>query len=225
MESKNFKKFIVKKHLVNGDQTELIEKKKNKKATPIKSNIIESRNADYDITNNYFNPPLHRMEKQPDIHHHIHSKKFREYCDHLLYPIIDKHATEMVKKLNYFQNRVIKNNSNLLKSKRRYVLGLREALKFAKLNKIRCLLVAPDIEASNSTNQILHQIFTLLKENDIYPIFILNRRKIGYLFGKSVSISVVSILNYDGVNEIYDRLLLHVEQAKSNYQLNYHLTS
>ncbi|QQP51347.1 Selenocysteine insertion sequencebinding protein 2like [Caligus rogercresseyi] len=56
----------------------------------------------------------------------IHTKKFRDYCNHMLDKGLDEHVSNMVKDILRWQDRAHAINPIKAKANRRYVLGLRE---------------------------------------------------------------------------------------------------
>ena len=80
----------------------------------------------------------------------IHSRRFREYCDQVIDKQIDELASFILSELNRFYQRQLQKNQIKAKSKRRFVLGIREVFKHLKLNKIKCVVVSPNLEKIQS---------------------------------------------------------------------------
>lgn len=102
----------------------------------------------------------------------IHSRRFREYCDQVIDKQVDELANHILAELNRFYNRQVQKNPTKAKSKRRFVLGIREVFKHLKLGKIKCVIVSPNLEKIQSKG-----VFTI-----VYCL----KTRLGYLFqGKS----------------------------------------
>ncbi len=56
----------------------------------------------------------------------------------------------MLEDLVRFQDRVYKNEPLKLKTKRRYVCGLREVLKHLELKKMKCAIIPPNLDKIQS---------------------------------------------------------------------------
>ena len=80
----------------------------------------------------------------------IHSRGFREYCDQVIDKQVDELANHILAELNRFYNRQVQKNPTKAKSKRRFVLGIREVFKHLKLGKIKCVIVSPNLEKIQS---------------------------------------------------------------------------
>ncbi len=69
-----------------------------------------------------------------------------------------------------FQDRQHAKDPEKAKSKRRYVLGLREIRKFLQVKKVTLLLLAPDVESVESKgglNDVIGDLVKLAKENEV----------------------------------------------------------
>ncbi|CAG2067981.1 unnamed protein product, partial [Timema podura] len=76
----------------------------------------------------------------------LHSRKFREYCEHMLTPEINGAAEALIRELVRLQNRLYQRDPIKAQMKRRYVAGLRELKKYVSLKKLKLLIIAPDID-------------------------------------------------------------------------------
>ena len=65
------------------------------------------------------------------------------YCDHILSPELDQLAVQLLDDLVRFQDRQHSKDPIKAKTKRRYVVGMREIKKFLAIKKIDVLLLAP----------------------------------------------------------------------------------
>ena len=137
-------------------------KAKTEKEGPL--NESETPNADETETNLSENQQISESEKSdrknPDnteasdlemslldrARSNLHSRKFGKYCNHSLSKEMDKLATDLLAELVKLQDKKHAEDPEKAKAKRRYVLGLREASKFLKVNKTSALIFAADIE-------------------------------------------------------------------------------
>jgi len=152
----------------------------------------------------------------------VHSRRFREFCSQMLNEEIDNCCTELLQELVKFQDRTYHKDPSKAKLKRRFVLGIRELTKHLKLNHIKCVIVAPNLEKSKTTGGLderVQLIIDVCKEKDIPCIFSLDRRKLGKICKKPVPASAIGIFSYDGANETYKNLLKLSEQAREAYSL------
>ena len=161
------------------------------------------------------------MERFPSINTSGHSRRFREYCNQRINPEMNATMKEFLVKLSMFQRRAYElNPMKATKLKRRLVVGFREVLKYIRLGKIKCVIIAPDIEriqAKGGLDQQLAEILQLCKEQQVPPLFGLRRRKLGLAMKKKVQISIIGILNYQGANEMFKELLEQAEIGCAEY--------
>ena len=76
----------------------------------------------------------------------FHSRKFGRYCNHVMSKDMDRLVNELMSDLVRLQDKKHAEDPEKAKAKRRYVLGLREASKFLKVNKAAAIIFAADIE-------------------------------------------------------------------------------
>eukprot|EP00039_Didymoeca_costata_P000461 m.45627 g.45627 ORF g.45627 m.45627 type:complete len:478 (-) comp10275_c0_seq2:720-2153(-) len=151
----------------------------------------------------------------------IHSRRFREYCSQTLNKTLDADVKKFLDKLRGFQERSNQRDPMRAKINRRYVMGLREVTKHLKLNKIKCVLMAPDVEKIKSDGGLDDAIKLILDtcaEKDIVVIFALSRRQIGRALKRPVAVSVVGILNYQGAQDIFKDILVVAEQGREDFE-------
>ncbi|KFM61226.1 Selenocysteine insertion sequence-binding protein 2-like protein, partial [Stegodyphus mimosarum] len=76
----------------------------------------------------------------------IHTRNFREYCDHLISKDIDDTVHALLEDLVRFQDRMHQKDPVKARMKRRLVFGIKEVKKYIKLRKLKCIIMATDIE-------------------------------------------------------------------------------
>lgn len=72
------------------------------------------------------------------------------YCSQMLSKEVDACVTDLLKELVRFQDRMYQKDPVKAKTKRRLVLGLREVLKHLKLRKLKCIIISPNCEKTQS---------------------------------------------------------------------------
>jgi len=115
--------------------------------------------------------------------------------------------------ISIFQN--VKLEYSKAKAKKRLVCGLREVERGCKRGKIKCAIVAPNIDEIISPGGLDDIIKTIIDHctcKEIPVVFAMNRNKLGKTLGKSTRISAVGVYDYDGANEKFKVL---IEAAKA----------
>ena len=79
----------------------------------------------------------------------MHSRKYREYCTHSRSTALDKVVATFLAELNRFQLAALQRNALKAKARKRYVLGFNEVMKKLKVQKVKVVIVAPDLEPNN----------------------------------------------------------------------------
>jgi len=109
------------------------------------------------------------------------------------------------------------------KARRRYAVGLREALKFVKVHKVCSILIAPDLEAVEARGGLDDTVGALIRESskqgqEVPVIFGMNRRKLGRACLRKVPVSCVAIMNPQGSDETYKSLLNLASELRQQYK-------
>ncbi|XP_062512156.1 selenocysteine insertion sequence-binding protein 2-like isoform X2 [Corticium candelabrum] len=150
----------------------------------------------------------------------LHSRRFRDYCDQVLDKQLDDIVMKFLQKLTEFQDKQFHKDPSKAKQKRRIVLGLREVHKHLKLQKLKCVIVSPNVESITSqggTDDLLHQIRAKCEEQKVPIVFALSRRGLGRAVSKKVPVSIVGVFSYDGAQAHFNELLTTVEDARHAY--------
>jgi len=153
----------------------------------------------------------------------IHSRKFRTYCNQILSPELDVLIGSLMADLTRFQDNQHAKDPVKAKARRRYAVGLREALKFMKVHKVSSLLLAPDLEAVEARGGLDDTVGALIKESskqgqEVPVIFGMNRRKLGRACLRKVPVSCVAIMNPQGSDETYKSLLNLATELRQQYK-------
>ncbi|XP_078579627.1 selenocysteine insertion sequence-binding protein 2-like isoform X4 [Branchiostoma floridae x Branchiostoma japonicum] len=150
----------------------------------------------------------------------IHSRRFREYCNQVLDKEIDATVTMLLQDLVRFQDRQYHKDPIKAKAKRRIVMGLREVTKHLKLRKLKCIIIAPNLEKIQSKGGLddaIETILNLCMEQDVPFVFALGRKALGRAVNKLVPVSVVGVFNYDGAEEHFKTMVELTTQARNAY--------
>ncbi|CAH1251402.1 SECISBP2L [Branchiostoma lanceolatum] len=150
----------------------------------------------------------------------IHSRRFREYCNQVLDKEIDGTVTMLLQDLVRFQDRQYHKDPIKAKAKRRIVMGLREVTKHLKLRKLKCIIIAPNLEKIQSKGGLddaIETILNLCMEQDVPFVFALGRKALGRAVNKLVPVSVVGVFNYDGAEEHFKTMVELTTQARNAY--------
>lgn len=151
----------------------------------------------------------------------IHSRRFRDYCSQMLSKEVDACVTGLLKELVRFQDRMYQKDPVKAKTKRRLVLGLREVLKHLKLRKLKCIIISPNCEKTQSKGGLddtLHTIIDCACEQNIPFVFALNRKALGRSLNKAVPVSIVGIFSYDGAQDQFHKMVELTMAARQAYK-------
>ncbi|KAG7165108.1 uncharacterized protein LOC121871071 [Homarus americanus] len=153
------------------------------------------------------------------LHHPIHKKKFREYCDHIITPEVNMVTQQLVESLVGFQDRHFQRDPTKARIRRRYVCGLKETTKL--MGKMSCIIVAPDIQRSKgpgALDEVVEKMLGQAQVHGVPVIFALSCKQIGNLCFKKVPVSCFGIINYQGAQDKFQTLMQLVPEAKKQYQ-------
>ena len=83
---------------------------------------------------------------------------FDSYCSQVLSKDVDECVTSLLKELVRFQDRLYLKDPRKARMKRRLVMGLREVLKHLRLHKVKCVIISPNCERSQSKGEMKHTL-------------------------------------------------------------------
>jgi ribosomal protein L7Ae-like RNA K-turn-binding protein len=183
----------------------------------------DDENPDHEPTSQlqtpYSNPiPQSNMKQQ------IHDSAFREYCSQLIDRQLDELCIQLLITLKRFQDRKkqqFQSNPERARRKRRFVHGIREVTKHLRLQRLKCVLLAPDcqsIQSQGGLNDAIEQIINLCKEQNIPYIFTLNRQKLGRCLNKISRISTIGIFDYSGIDDVYKQIIEITNENQHAYK-------
>ena len=88
-------------------------------------------------------------------------------------------------------------------------------------NRVKIIFFAPDIQRCPETgglDQAVQQILELARQSNIPIVYTLSRLKIGRVLMKHVPVSCCGILNYQGTEDIWQKLSQEISKAREEYQ-------
>ncbi|CAG2170583.1 unnamed protein product, partial [Oppiella nova] len=150
----------------------------------------------------------------------LHTKAYREYCCQRLTQSIDQLVVNLLSDLVLFQDRMFSKDPIKAKTRKRLTFGFNEVTKYANINKIKLLVIAPDIEKIESRGGLddsLSALISITQNNGIPIVFALNRYKLGRICKKKGYVSCVGVLNYDGSQDNFKQLLSLCETERNEY--------
>jgi len=106
------------------------------------------------------------------------------------------------------------------KARRRYVVGLREVKKFLVVKKVRLVVIAPDlenVEGKGGLNECIEELKRLAAEQEVPIFFVMNRRGLGKAILRKVPVSVVGVMNFDGTDANFKKMVELRLELKSAY--------
>jgi ribosomal protein L7Ae-like RNA K-turn-binding protein len=194
-------------------------KVKRKKPTTTKKKIvkerIEKRNKVEQVTEQL--EEIKIEEQAAENQQQLHSRNFREYCDHLISPELRNLCEVVLQDLFRYQENKFQQNPVKAKANRRYVVGFKEVRKFLIAGRLKLIFIAPDLEKNTEVDNLVDDIKTLAHEHTPY-VFGAKRRRLGYLLLKKVAVSIVGIFDYQGTTENVNSLMLLVDAERINYE-------
>eukprot|EP00928_Gymnodinium_smaydae_P053674 TRINITY_DN37606_c0_g1_i1.p2 TRINITY_DN37606_c0_g1~~TRINITY_DN37606_c0_g1_i1.p2 ORF type:complete len:466 (-),score=144.46 TRINITY_DN37606_c0_g1_i1:83-1480(-) len=161
-----------------------------------------------------------RGHKHPSAHHvypehrAVPAGKTRSYVMQDLSKELDHVVAKFIHRLHLFHEQTVD------KVPKRYVLGLTECCRRARQLKLKCVVIAPDMDEANDTTTLddrVRQVLAFAYQNNIEVIFALNRQGLGRAFGKSMGVSIIGVLDTTGANALYDEAVTIARDLRSSW--------
>lgn len=150
----------------------------------------------------------------------LHTRNFRQYCNHLISKDIDDAVHALLDDLARFQDRLHQKDPVKARIKRRMIYGVKEVKKHIKLKRLKCIIIATDIEnveTEGGLNDILNDIKSLAADHNILCVFALGRKGLGKVCRKPVPVSCIGVFNSDGSEANYKKIVELLTQSKKDY--------
>lgn len=161
-------------------------------------------------------------EKQkPSRNTHI---EVRHYVHQVLSEKLDDLVKSMLGELVRFQERAKAVDPQKYQKLKRICIGMREAQRALERNKAKCVICAPNLEASTAEgglDETVEQLIELAREHEIPVIFALSRNRIGKAVGRSIRLSIVAVLSADGVHQIFKEVLALTQELRKQWLLRH----
>ena len=150
----------------------------------------------------------------------LHRRRFREYCNQVLGAALDDVTYQLLTMLGSFQQRQYEQNPMKAKLRRRYVCGLREAVKHIQLGKAKCIILAPNIEriqGKGGLDDLISLIISECAANNVPIVYALGRVALGRACSKPSPVSSVAIISQAGAEEKFKETLELAQRARESY--------
>ncbi|XP_054723518.1 selenocysteine insertion sequence-binding protein 2-like [Uloborus diversus] len=151
----------------------------------------------------------------------IHTRNFREYCNHLPSQEIDDAVSALLADLVRFQDRMHQKDPVKARMKRRLTCGIKEVKKHLKLRKVKCVILATDVEnvqTEGGLNDVLCDLKQAAADHQIPCIFALRKKMLGRLCHKPVGVSCIGVFNYEGSEVNFKKMIELLNQSKEDYE-------
>jgi ribosomal protein L7Ae-like RNA K-turn-binding protein len=138
------------------------------------------------------------------------------YCCQVITPELNGVAYQMLQCLRFLQM------TRSLHGHKRYFCSLNEVSKVVMYARV--LLVAPDICDSRTAHiepvKLLQKIMAMANVVGVPIVFCLSRRGIGRVFGQQKRMSIVAVMDTDGVENEFEMLIHHGLCGRLRYILH-----
>mmetsp|Transcript_62742 Transcript_62742/g.107728 ORF Transcript_62742/g.107728 Transcript_62742/m.107728 type:complete len:276 (-) Transcript_62742:325-1152(-) len=151
--------------------------------------------------------PAKAVPKVPNAQGVVRSYVTQQRLD----PVLDGLCFEMVGKLFEYQERLRLRDPTKAKMRRRLVFGLREVRRGIKSGKVKCVVVAPNIDEGHFAGGLDDTVNDIVASGRAAEgcevLFALSKKKLGKALGKHVRVSAVGIYSMDGAYDIYKKVI------------------
>lgn len=118
------------------------------------SDDLEPNNADidegYEIATSAVPQSLSSSSQGNVIHGGQFSRKFRTYCNNLISPELCDATECLLRDIFRFQDRAYNKNEIKARAHRRFVVGFKETQRQLEIDKLKLLVIAPDLEPTST---------------------------------------------------------------------------
>lgn len=127
---------------------------------------------------------------------------------------IDEIIKGMIKRLDELQRRALELDPIHGNLKERFVKGIKQSTNLVKAERARLVLIASDIEDSETLDGKLQEMILLAKQREIPTLYCLSRRQLGKAVGSTFRQSAVAVRNPDGAYPEFKKVLAYLEGFK-----------
>jgi ribosomal protein L7Ae-like RNA K-turn-binding protein len=159
-------------------------------------------------------PSAHKLGRRP----RNDPATLRDYVMQDLDSQLDTEVSKLLLKANRFSTRhkVFETTPQV----RYTVNGLKEVCRALNSGKVKCVVIAPDIEDSTSNGGVddrIREILGSAYERDVPVVFALSRTRLGLALGKSLKMSVIGFLETKGMQEQFDHMVSSAYQQRVSW--------
>jgi ribosomal protein L7Ae-like RNA K-turn-binding protein len=153
--------------------------------------------------------------------------KYREYCDMYITKNVNMLTEKLLSELMRFQERVRNTQPAKAKAKRRLVIGLKETIQCLKVNKIKCVIIPPDIEPcplEGGLDDRLELVRKLCTDKQVPIVYALGVHKIPKALGlpnRRHKTSAVGIYSYEGAFELFKQVVEEARKERERWRENH----
>uniref|UniRef100_T1JTW6 Ribosomal protein eL8/eL30/eS12/Gadd45 domain-containing protein n=1 Tax=Tetranychus urticae TaxID=32264 RepID=T1JTW6_TETUR len=156
------------------------------------------------------------------VHYTLHTSRHREYARQALTNEIEFTTYVILVNLLRFQDRAFHKAPEKMETKRRFVCGFNQVNKYIRTNKVKAVVIAPDIEqviVDGILDETVENLILACQEKQIPVVFTSTRNRLARVCAKTPrsQVSAVAIIDYSGVHEEFNKLMQFVTKAKETY--------
>ncbi|XP_067012843.2 uncharacterized protein Sbp2 [Anabrus simplex] len=151
----------------------------------------------------------------------IHSRRFREYCDHSVTVELNTAVEALLRDIVKFHDAQYHRNPVKANARRRHVTGLKEVKKQLGLKKLKLVIIVPDLEKVQTKGGLDHKVEELKEMAaalHVPCVFALSRKLLGKVLYKEVPVSCVGIISYEGAENKLKVMLEALAAARLQYR-------
>eukprot|EP00468_Gymnochlora_sp_CCMP2014_P002144 CAMPEP_0167744510 /NCGR_PEP_ID=MMETSP0110_2-20121227/2633_1 /TAXON_ID=629695 /ORGANISM="Gymnochlora sp., Strain CCMP2014" /LENGTH=549 /DNA_ID=CAMNT_0007629043 /DNA_START=1207 /DNA_END=2856 /DNA_ORIENTATION=+ len=168
----------------------------------------------------------HPLENFLIDHNPLKNQEYaREYCRQVVSDELNGVVGELLDSLYKLQLKAKTGNKKGTSAKKRYVCGMREVYKLCKINRMRHVVVAPNIEpvdGEGGLDNLTRDIFSVCEDMKIPITFALTRKALAKPLRKKSRISMVGIVDPGGANEQYYEMINLSTMLQAQYEMIQH---
>ena len=147
------------------------------------------------------------------VHYTLHSSRHREYARQALTNEIEFTTYVILVNLLRFQDRVFHKAPEKMETKRRFVCGFNQVNKYIRTNKVKAVVIAPDIEqviVDGVLDETVENLISTCQEKEIPIVFTSTRNRLARVCAKTPrsQVSCVAIIDYSGVHVRIHRFIV-----------------
>jgi len=167
-------------------------------------------------------PETAKQTKKPQVQTRAVDFEVRHYVRQVLSEELDEKLKLMLGELVRFQERAKERDPLKYAKQKRFCVGMREAQRAVARGKAKCLILAPNMEscsAKGGLDDTVENLMDLCQEGEVPVVFALSRNRIGKALGKSIRLSIVTVLSAEGVHQHFKEVVKLTEDLRRQWVL------